>query len=464
MYITLRGTPKSEPGSADPGSTATGATVRGIAKARVPSTVIGLGVVSLLTDISSESVAAILPLYITVVVGLGPLAFGFIDGIYQGISAFVRIAGGRWADRSDRPKWVAFAGYGLSAVTRFGLLVVSGFWAITSVVAIDRLGKGLRTGPRDALIATASDPDHLGRNFGVHRAMDTTGALIGPLLAFAVLAMFPIGLAGYQTIFVFSFAFALIGVAVLGLAVPDLRRKSTPAVGAAVSTPAAPASAPPAAAEAAEPVTEAEAAPARPRWSDLTKPGLRRLLLAAGVLSLVTIGDGFLYLALQDGGQIPNTYFPLLFVGTNLAYLSLAIPMGKLADRIGRGRVFVGGYLLLLVCYLIAGFHLGGLFGLILVLLLLGTFYAATDGVLAALASVLVPAASRASGISAAQTVVALARFFASVGFGLLWQFTGLETAVLVMTIALVVAIGLAAWLLRVRADNTAGEPLKTGS
>ncbi len=76
--------------------------------------------VSLLTDISSESVAAILPIYITVVVGLGPLAFGFIDGIYQGISAFVRIAGGRWADRSDRPKWVAFIGYGLSALTRSG--------------------------------------------------------------------------------------------------------------------------------------------------------------------------------------------------------------------------------------------------------------------------------------------------------------------------------------------------------
>ena len=194
-----------------------------------------MGVVSLLTDISSESVAAILPLYITVVVGLGPLAFGFIDGIYQGISAFVRIAGGRWADRSDRPKWVAFAGYALSAVTRFGLLVVSGFWAITSVVAVDRLGKGLRTGPRDALIATASEPEHLGRNFGVHRAMDTTGALIGPLLAFAVLAMFPVGLAGYQTIFVFSFAFAVMGLAVLGLAVPDLQRRPKTVAAAQVS-------------------------------------------------------------------------------------------------------------------------------------------------------------------------------------------------------------------------------------
>jgi MFS family permease len=196
----------------------------------------------------------------------------------------------------------------------------------------------------------------------------------------------------------------------------------------------------------------------------LKQPGLRRLLIAAGALSLVTIGDGFLYLVLQDGGQIPNSYFPLLFVGTNLAYLSLAIPMGKLADRVGRGRVFVGGYLLLLGCYVIAGLNLGGIVGLLLVLLLLGTFYAATDGVLAALASLLVPQASRASGISAAQTFVALARFAASVGFGVLWQFAGLTTAVLVMTVGLIIAIAVAAWLLRIRSDSPTVEAAEPGA
>ena len=428
MYITLRGTPKGESGeSPDSNRPAKGRS------GRVAPAVIGLGIVSLLTDISSESVAAILPLYITVVVGLGPLAFGFIDGVYQGISAVVRIAGGRWADRSDRPKWVAFAGYALSAVTRFGLLVASGFWAITSVVAVDRLGKGLRTGPRDSLIATASEPEHLGRNFGVHRAMDTTGALIGPLLAFAILATFPVGLAGYQTIFVFSCAFAVMGVAVLALAVPDLRRSPKDVKGSASVT------------------ATVKVARAGPRWSDLARPGMRRLLIAAGALSLATIGDGFIYLALQDGGQVAPAYFPLMFVGTNLAYLLLAIPIGKLADRVGRARVFVAGYLLLLTCYAVAGFHLAGLVGVLAVLFMLGTFYAATDGVLSALASHLVPAASRASGISAAQTVVALARFGASVAFGLLWQFSSLPAAMLVMSVGLVVAIPVAGWLLRVR-------------
>lgn len=436
MYITLRGAPK--------GKAKVSAGLPSGGRSRVPGAVIGLGVVSLLTDISSESVAAILPIYITVVVGLGPLAFGFIDGIYQGISAFVRIAGGRWADRSDRPKWVAFVGYGLSAVTRLGLLFVSGFWAITSVVAVDRLGKGLRTGPRDALIATASDPDHLGRNFGVHRAMDTAGALIGPLMAFAILAVFPIGLGGYQTVFVWSFAFAVIGVAVLALVVPDLRQRSTPA-----PTAGAPEG------SAAEPTAETPASPARPRWSDLANPGLRRLLIAAALLSMVTIGDGFLYLALENTGEITAAYFPLLFVGTNFAYLALAVPMGKLADRIGRGRVFVGGYVLLLLSYVIAGLQLGGLAGVAVVLLLLGTFYAATDGVMSALATRLVPAASRASGISAAQTVVALFRFVASVTFGLLWQFGSLQLAMLVMGIGLAVAIPLAGVLLHVRHERT---------
>jgi len=438
MYITLRGTPKGESnGSISPEKSGRSG------KARIAPAVLGLGVVSLLTDISSESVAAILPLYITVVIGLGPLAFGFIDGIYQGISAVVRMAGGRWADLSDRPKWVAFAGYALSAVTRFGLLVASGFWAITSVVAVDRVGKGLRTGPRDALIATASEPENLGRNFGVHRAMDTAGALIGPLMAFGILAMLPIGLSGYQTVFVFSCAFAVMGVAVLALAVPDLRRNSESTKGSE------------------SPSVKGDAV--RPRWSDLARPALRRLMLAAGALSLVTIGDGFIYLALQDGGGLAPAYFPLLFVGTNFAYLVLAIPMGQLADRIGRARVFVAGYVLLLGCYVMAGLHVAGLLGVIAVLLMLGAFYAATDGVLAALASRLVPAESRASGISAAQTVVALARFGASIGFGLLWQFAGLSIALLVISLGLVVAIPVAGWLLHVRTTRPQDEIADAG-
>lgn len=421
MYITLRGTPGGSK-TTDPGQRPAG-------RSRVPAAVLGLGAVSLLTDISSESVAAVLPLYITVVVGMGPLAFGFIDALYQGISALVRIAGGWWADRTDRPKRVALAGYGLAAVARFALLFSQGFWVITSTIAADRVGKGLRTGPRDSLIATASEPEFLGRNFGVHRAMDTTGALIGPLIAFAVLAAFPLGLGGYHTIFVFSSAFAVMGVAVLVLGVPDLRRSP-------------------------KEVLDTASAAVRPRLADLKSPGLSRLLVAAGALGVATVGDGFLYLALQDGNQITASLFPLLFVGTNAAYLALAIPLGRLADRVGRAKVFLVGHVVLLATYALAASHFGGAAGTIAVLLLLGTFYAATDGVLAALASRQVPERMRASGISAAQTVQAVARFASSIGFGLLWQFCGRSTAILVMAALLVVAIGIACSVLLVRAGS----------
>ena len=149
------------------------------------------------------------------------------------------------------------------------------------------------------------------------------------------------------------------------------------------------------------------------------------MLIVAGLLGLATVGDGFIYLALSDRGSVAATYFPLLFVGTNAAYLALAIPLGKLADRIGRGVVFIGGHALLLGVYALTASKIGGIGTIILVLALLGTFYAATDGVLSALATQTVPEESRASGIAAAQTVVALTRFVSSVGFGLMWQLVG---------------------------------------
>ncbi len=140
---------------------------------RVATTVLLLGVVSMLTDVSSEMVAAVLPLYLTAHVGLGYLAYGFVDGLYQGVSAVVRIAGGYAGDRGGRPKWIAAAGYGISALSRIALLPAQGLFAVTAVITGDRLGKGLRTAPRDALIAGASDPAMLGRAFGVHRTLDT---------------------------------------------------------------------------------------------------------------------------------------------------------------------------------------------------------------------------------------------------------------------------------------------------
>lgn len=374
----------------------------------------------MLTDVSSESVAAILPLYITGVIGLSTVSYGFIDGLYQGISAFVRIAGGWAADRGDQPKWIAFFGYAVSAIARIGLLFASGFGTLVAVLAIDRLGKGVRTAPRDALITASSEPDQLGRSFGVHRMLDTVGAAVGPLLAFMILFFIP---DGYSTIFVVSLAFAILGVAILGIIVPNTRPRAERAAGRRPAV--------------------------RFRWRQLTDPRLRRLLLGAGLLGILTIGDGFIYLVLQSRGAFAAAWFPLLYVGTNLVFLLLAIPLGRLSDRFGRGRIFIIGHIALLAAYVSAALPATGALVTILCLALLGTFYAATDGILAALASQCVPEEARASGIAAAQTVVAVTRLVASTGFGLLWFSLGREGAMLVAASALAVVIPIVAVLLR---------------
>jgi MFS family permease len=405
MYISTRDRPVSETGPAPNG------------RRRVATTVLLLGVVSLLTDISSEMVNSVLPVYLTTSVGLAVLAYGFIDGVYQGVSALIRIAGGYLADRHDTPKWVAASGYVLSALTRIAMLPAHGFVAITAVITADRLGKGLRTAPRDALIAGSSDPASLGRAFGVHRMLDTVGAAAGPLLAFALLASAP---QSYDSVWVVSFAFAVVGVAVIVLFVPNRRIRPT-----------------------------GNRIRGRHLMRVLVGPALRRPLIACGLLGILTVGDGFLYLALQDRDDFAAMWFPLLYVGTNCAYLLLAIPLGRLADRIGRAKVLIGGHVVLITAYLSVLLPFSGPAVTVLTLALLGTFYAATDGVLPALISRLVPEEARATGIAAAQTVTAAARFGSSVGFGGLWLVMGPGNALQLVGLLLLAAIPVVVWLLR---------------
>jgi MFS family permease len=362
-------------------------------------------------------VNAILPIYLTTEIGIGLISYGVVDGLYQGVSAVLRIGGGYAGDRGGHPKWVAAGGYILSALTRLAMIPLHGFAAISAVITVDRLGKGMRTAPRDALIADASEPAQLGRAFGVHRTLDTLGAAIGPLAAFGLLLAIP---RGYDAIFVASFAFAIVGVAVIVLFVPDRR-------------------------------TDAgrSRVPARRVLATLAQPRLRRPLLAAGMLAVFTVGDGFLYLSLQRRDDFATSLFPLLYVGTNVAYLALALPLGRLADRIGRAKVLIGGHLALLTAYLAAAVPFGGPAWTIVVLLLLGTFYAATDGVLPALVSHLLPNGIRGSGIAAAQTVVVVARLLSSLGFGVLWASTDRMPALLTVAVLLGAAIPAAALLLR---------------
>ncbi|MFJ9940124.1 MFS transporter [Streptomyces erythrochromogenes] len=364
----------------------------------VPGTVFALGLVSLVTDVSAEMVTAVLPLYLMAGLGMSPLAFGALDGLHQGATALLRLAGGRISDRTHRHKLVAGTGYALSAVCKAALLAVTTPWSVAAVLAADRTGKGLRTAPRDALISLSVPPGMQGRAFGVHRALDTAGALLGPAAAFGVLW---VAVDGYAAVFTVSACVAVLGVVMLALFV---REPPAPAAPRACAQP--------------------------PVRSLLRIAGLRRMCLTAAVLGLFTVGDAFLYLLLQRRLDLPAAYFPLLPVGTAAVFLLAAVPVGRLADRVGRGRVFLGGHTALLgACLLLLAPLPAGALVVVGVPALLGLFYAATDGVLMAAAGPLLPAGLRTTGLAVLQTAQALARFGGSVLFGAAWTVWGPGTA-----------------------------------
>ncbi|MFC9331879.1 MFS transporter, partial [Kitasatospora sp. NPDC057015] len=319
-------------GTTAPASAATApGTSPGRRAAAVPGTVLALGAVSLITDVSSEMVSAVLPLYLLTGLGLSPLGFGVLDGLNNGVGALVRLAGGHLADRGrSGHKTVAAIGYGLSALCKPLLLLAHTVPMIGAVIAVDRTGKGLRTAPRDAMISLATEPEHRGRAFGVHRAMDTAGALLGPLVAFAVLRLAggPLladgGGGAYDAVFAVSGCIAALGVLVLLLFVPGRLGRTTP-------------SGPPAS--------------LRAGIALLRLPELRRLTICAVLLGLTTVSDSFLFLLLQRRLGLSAQLFPLLPLGTAAAFLLLAVPLGALADRIGRRRLFLAGHGLLLLAY-----------------------------------------------------------------------------------------------------------------
>jgi MFS family permease len=395
-------------------------------RAHVSRTVLLLGVTSMLTDISSEMVTTILPLYLTYSLGMSPLQFGVIDGIQQGASSLVRVFGGFFADRRGRYKEVAVVGYGLSAFTRIALLVAGRSWSlIGGVIFLDRAGKGIRTAPRDALISLSTPEEDLGTAFGVHRALDTAGAMIGPVIAFAVLYAAP---HGFHSIFVLSFCFALVGLAVLVLFVENRPER----------------------------VDDAPARPlgARDVAALFALPGFALLTCIGFALAVATTSDGFIYLGLQNTLDFAARNLPLLYVATSLVYMLLAVPVGRVADRLGRSQVFIGGYLLLVVVYASIVLPSIGAAGTVLVVVALGTFYAATDGVLMALASGLLPAHARATGLSLLVTATSLGRLVASIAFGALWTLIGVHAAVIVFAVALT-AIGAVSAIALTRSTRT---------
>ena len=382
-----------------------------------------LGVNSLLTDVSSESVNSVLPLYLRSL-GMSPQEYGIFEGVYQGMSTLLRIVGGKVADRTQKHKEVASAGYALSAVTKVGLLASTTLAPATAALYADRVGKGIRTAPRDALISLSTPPEKLGASFGLHRALDMVGALIGPILAFALLRYNP---GAYDSVFVVSLCMAVLGLGVIGFFVKNPPRRSSDAVAAAASSPAAPAG-----------------------RQLLANQTFRRIVLAGALLSLMTVSDAFIYLVWEQKTTMNSTAFPLLFVGTALSYLLLAVPLGRLADRIGRAPVFIAGHVMLVGCYLVlrAAGAGSGFLTIAAVLGLLGMYYAATDGVLMAMASSVIPEGLRSSGLAWLTTATVLAKLGASSLFGKMYQWYGPTQALTVFLGGLVVVLPVAFFIL----------------
>jgi MFS family permease len=399
------------------------------ARLNVPRNVVMLGMVSMLTDVSSEMVATILPLYLVFSLGASPLALGAIDGTYRGAAALVQVASGFVSDRWRKPKEVAGAGYGISAVGKVALVAAgNSIGGIGAIVAFDRIGKGIRTAPRDALISLDSERAGLGRSFGVHRALDTVGAMLGPLAAFVLLAQLP---GQYNTVFLVSFSIALIGLGILVLFVENRRNR--------------------------EPIADELATPAAPKEHVTFRAAMglfritrfRVIALVGSGLGLLTISDAFVYLVIQRQTHLDVKWFPLLFLGTAMAYLGFAVPIGRIADRVGRGRVFVAGHLALLGVYLVLRFADLGAGAVLCTLLLFGLYYASTDGVLMALASPTIPERLRTSGFALITTGTATTRFMSSVAFGAIWVTWGSQVAMLIFLIGLAVMVPAAALALR---------------
>jgi MFS family permease len=380
-----------------------------------------LGFTSLFTDVSAEMVGSILPLYFIVYLGFSPAAFGVLDGIYQGAAvAFFSLVAGIAADRWRRQKEIAVTGYAFSALSRLGLLVLGAGWGLVAgTLVLDRLGKGVRTAPRDALISLSSNPGYLATAFAVHRALDTGGAVIGPMLAFLLLEAVA---NGYKLVLLISFFIALIGLGLIVLLVekpPQLTAGHRPFPSSQLL---------------------------KRLWR---QPGFKRLMFAGGILALTTASDPFIYLLLQKNTASPAATLPLFAFVTSAIYMLFSVPVGKLADGWGRRKVFVLGYVLLLAACLILTTPALGRTVQFASLGLLGIYYAATDGVLAAMGSAVLLPELRTTGLAVLNTLAGLGKFCSSVTLGLLWTVPGLRAPMWPFVAGLSLALLTSGWVLK---------------
>lgn len=373
--------------------------------------VLWLSVVSLLTDLSSEMIYPLLPVFLNDVLRVGPAFLGVIEGIAESTASLLKLASGWFSDRIRQRKMLVLIGYGLASVARPLMAIATAGWHVLAIRFTDRVGKGIRGAPRDALIADSVDATRHGAAFGYHRAADHAGAVLGPLLGAGLLFLMP---GEYRIVFALAAVPAVMSVIVLGWKV----REAAPA------------------AVAAKPKAE---------FGGFSGLG-RRFGLFLLILVLFTLGnatDAFLLLRARELG-VPVALLLFLWAAFHVSKMVWNVVGGRLADRIGPRPAIIAGWVVYAATYLgfvfaTAAWHAWALFGVY------GLFYGLTEGPEKALVAAMAPADRRGSAFGAYAFAIGIAALPASVMFGLLWQRFGPGVAFGVgSSLALAAAVSLA--------------------
>ncbi len=364
-------------------------------KKPISRNVVVMGLVSLFNDIASEMIYPIVPLFLNVVLGAPATIIGVIEGIAESMASILKVVSGWFSDKIRRRKLFVTAGYSLSTISKLliGLAQTWGFVLFARV--IDRIGKGTRTSARDALILESVDPAYRGRAFGLHRSMDSLGAVFGPLLALLLIHLYS---SNYRMIFFIAFIPSLIGVILLVLFVKE-KRKSAEELGIA------------------KPKDEK---PFRFNWKEMD-PRFKMFLLVSMLFALGNSSDAFLILRAKDLG-LAVTLTVMAYVTFNITYFLFSYPAGWLSDKIGARKVMMIGFWLFALVYLFFGLT-GSSFWVWFLFPIYGIYMALTDGISKAYISELVPKEKSATAIGAYLTATGLIMFVASTLAGFLWKY-----------------------------------------
>lgn len=362
----------------------------------LPRNVWAVSLTSFFMDISSEMVINILPLFLSNVLGVKTNIIGVIEGVAEATASILKVFSGWISDKLRGRKWIAVAGYAISALSKPFFYIANSWGVVAGVRWADRLGKGIRTAPRDALVADSIKPEQRGLAFGFHRAADTGGAVIGLLIAtlavwLAQSSSQQLGANTFRTVVLISLVPAFLAVLSLALGAVDIKKKE-------------------------------EVAIPKITLKGLGKPFLTFLLIV-GLFDLGNSSDAFLVLRAQERGM--SVIGILIMLATfNLVYTLISTPAGSLSDRIGRRKVIIGGWLVYGFIYL--GFALAQQPWHIWVLYMTyGLYYGMAYGTAKAMVADLVPAAVRGTAYGTYNAVLGIIDFPASLIAGLLWQGVG---------------------------------------